>query len=410
MSESPNPSPRIVIVGGGLAAAKAAEELRAQGHTGPVTVVAGEPHRPYERPPLSKDVLLGKAEPDSAFVHDESWYDDHEVELLIGTPASAIDLEARQVTVGDRQLGYDRLLLATGAQPRRLAMVDDSGADVRYLRTMDDSVALRAELTGPRRSVLLVGAGWIGLEVAAAARLAGAEVTVVESAPLPLANVLGPELATVFADLHREHGVDLRLATSLESVQHTDGRTTVRLSDGHELHPDLVVVGIGAVPDDGLAAAAGLATDNGVLVDGRLRTSDEHVYAAGDVAHQDHPLLGRIRVEHWDTAIQQGRHAARAMLGDEASYDRQPYFFTDQYDLGMEYVGHVGRDGYDEVVIRGDRPGRVLTAFWVKDDRVLAGMHLNDWDAIEPIRTWVGRTATPQLRDTSLALGDVPLD
>lgn len=404
MSQSPDPSPRIVIVGGGLAAAKAAGELREQGHTGPVTIVAGEPHRPYERPPLSKGVLLGKDEPDSAYVHDEGWYDDHDVELLTGTPASAIDLAARQVTVGDRQLGYDRLLLATGSRPRRLPMVDDSGAHVRYLRTIDDSLALRPDVRG---SVLLVGAGWIGLEVAAAAREAGAEVTVVESAPLPLANVLGPELATVFADLHREHGVDLRLGTSLESVQHADGTTTVRLSDSHELHPDLVVVGIGAVPDDGLAAAAGLATDNGVLVDGRLRTSDEHVYAAGDVANQDHPLLGRIRVEHWDTAIQQGRHAARAMLGDEASYDRQPYFFTDQYDLGMEYIGHVGRDGYDEVVVRGDRDARVLTAFWIKDDRVLAGMHLNDWDAIEPIRAWVGRRATRQLRDPAIALADV---
>lgn len=403
MSESPT----IVIIGGGLAAAKAAEELREQGHTGPVTIVAGEPHRPYERPPLSKGVLLGKDDPDSVHVHDEGWYDEHDVALLTGTPASAIDLAARQVSVGDQQLPYDRLLLATGAQPRRLPLVDDAGAPVRYLRTIEDSAGLRADLADGR-SVLLVGAGWIGLEVAAAAREAGAEVTVVESAPLPLANVLGPELATVFADLHREHGVDLRLDTSLESVVHAGGRTTVRLSDGHELHPDLVVVGVGAVPDDGMASAAGLATDNGVLVDGRLQTSDPHVYAAGDVAHHEHPLLGRIRVEHWDTAIQQGRHAARAMLGDEASYDRQPYFFTDQYDLGMEYVGHVGRDGYDEVVVRGDREARVLTAFWIKDDRVLAGMHLDDWDAIEPIRAWVGRTATPQLRDTSIALADVP--
>lgn len=407
MSTTPDPSLRIVIIGGGLAAAKAAGELREQGHTGPVTVVAGEPHRPYERPPLSKDVLLGKAEPDAAFVHDEGWYGDHDVELLMGTPAGAIDLGNRQVTVGDRQLGYDRLLLATGARPRRLPMADDSGAHVRYLRTIDDSTGLRADLKG---SVLLVGAGWIGLEVAAAARAAGADVTVVESAPLPLAGVLGPELATVFADLHREHGVDLRLGTSLESIDRVDGRTTVRLSDGHQLHPDLVVVGIGAAPDDGLAATAGLATDNGVLVDARLRASDPYVYAAGDVASQAHPLLGRIRVEHWDTAIQQGKHAARAMLGDEAPYDRQPYFFTDQYDLGMEYVGHVGRDGYDEVVLRGDRAGRVLTAFWIKDDHVLAGMHLNDWDAIDPIRTWVGRSATAPLRDTSVALADVPVD
>ncbi|TWG91877.1 putative NAD(FAD)-dependent dehydrogenases [Nocardioides sp. J9] len=258
---------------------------------------------------------------------------------------------------------------------------------MRYLRTMDDATALRADLSG---SILVVGAGWIGLEVAAAAREAGAAVTVVESAPLPLGAVLGPELATVFADLHREHGVDLRLATSLASVDHTGGRTT---SPPH--------------PSD-RTPAGGWATDNGVLVNSRLRASDPHVFAAGDVARQDHPLLGPIRVEHWDTAIHQGRHAARVMLGEDAAYDRQPYFFTDQYDLGMEYVGHTGR-GYDEVVVRGDRASRVLTALWVKDSRVVAGMHLNDWDAIDPIRTWVGRPATPQLRDTSIALADVPL-
>jgi NADPH-dependent 2,4-dienoyl-CoA reductase/sulfur reductase-like enzyme len=253
----------------------------------------------------------------------------------------------------------------------------------------------------------VIGAGWIGLEVASAARQAGGQVTVVETAPLPLARVLGPEIATVFAGLHREHGVDLRLETGLDSIARDGGRVTVRLSDGHELSPDLVVVGIGAGPDDRLASTAGLATDNGVLVDAALRTSGRDVWAAGDVANHDHPTLGRVRVEHWDNAIHQGKHAARAMLGDDAAYDRQPYFFTDQYDLGMEYVGHVGPDGYDEVVVRGDLEGRVFSALWLADDRVVAGMHVNDWDATDALRAVVGTPATGRVRDPSVPLADL---
>jgi NADPH-dependent 2,4-dienoyl-CoA reductase/sulfur reductase-like enzyme len=182
----------------------------------------------------------------------------------------------------------------------------------------------------------------------------------------------------------------------------------VRLSDGHEVTPDLVVIGIGAGPDERLAAEAGLTTDNGVLVNARLRAEDPHVFAAGDVANHDHPTLGRIRVEHWDNAIQQGKHAARVMLGDDAPYDRQPYFFTDQYDLGMEYVGHVGRDGYDEVVVRGDLGGsRVFSALWIRGGRVVAGMHANDWDAIEHVRAVVGTEATDRVRDPSVPLADL---
>ena len=283
-------------------------------------------------------------------------------------------------------------------------MADRSGADVVYLRTLEDALALKPRLS---ENLLIVGAGWIGLEVAAAARTAGGTVTVVETAALPLANVLGPELAPVFVDLHRDHGVDLRLDTFVAAVEQRGGRTEVWLADGHLVTPDLILVGIGAAPDHQLAARAGISTDHGVLVDAVLRASDPHVYAAGDVANHDHPLLGRVRVEHWDTAIHQGRHAARSMLGDDAPYVRQPYFFTDQYDLGMEYVGHVGPDGYDEVVVRGDLADRVVTALWIRDDRVVAGMHLNDWDAIDPIRGWVGREATDALRDPAVALSEV---
>ncbi|GAB3243917.1 NAD(P)/FAD-dependent oxidoreductase [Nocardioides dilutus] len=396
---------KIVIVGAGLAGASAAEELRSQGHDGEIVLVGAEQHPPYERPPLSKGLLLGEAEPDSALVYPHEWYAEHDVELLTGSAVTELDLDTGHVVLGERRLPYDRLLLATGARPRRLPLADGSGADVTYLRTLEDALALKGRLA---EHLLIIGAGWIGLEVASAARAAGGTVTVVETAPLPLANVLGPELAPLFADLHREHGVDLRLDTTVAAIEHHAGRTTVRLSDGDELTPGLVLVGIGAEPDDDLAASAGLATDHGVLVDAALRASDPHVFAAGDVANHDHPLHGRLRVEHWDTAIHQGRHAARSMLGHDEAYDRQPYFFTDQYDLGMEYVGHVGAGGYDEVVVRGDLSARVVTALWVTDGHVAAGMHLNDWDAIEPIRSWVGRKASDALRDPSVPLAEVP--
>jgi NADPH-dependent 2,4-dienoyl-CoA reductase/sulfur reductase-like enzyme len=364
----------VVIVGGGLAAAKAVEELREHDAASEVTLLAAEPHRPYERPPLSKGVLLGEADVASAYVHDEGWYAAHDVDLRTGARATSVDVASRRVAVaGGGDLPYDRLLLATGAQPRHLPDVDSSGVPAIHLRTIEDSRALKGALHG---HVLILGAGWIGLEVASAARQAGARVTVVEPAPLPLAKVLGPEIAPLFAALHREHGVDLRLRTSVAALEHSSGRTTATLSDGTTLTPDLVVVGVGAAPDDLLAREAGLAVDGGVLVDAGLRTSDPAVWAAGDVANHD---------------------------------TRQPYFFTDQYDLGMEYVGHVGPDAYDEVVVRGSRADRVLTALWVTDDRVVAGMHLNDWDAIGPIRDWVGQDATDALRDSRIPLAEVEL-
>jgi 3-phenylpropionate/trans-cinnamate dioxygenase ferredoxin reductase subunit len=363
----------IVVVGGGLAAANAVEELRTQGYTGEVTLVGAEPHLPYERPPLSKGLLLGSAEPDSVFVHDAGWYADHEVDVRLGRPVDGIDLEVSRIHVGEESIGYDRLLLATGATPRRLRVADESGAPVAYLRTLDDALALKERLGG---HVVVVGAGWIGLEVAAAAREAGADVTVVEQADQPLQAVLGPELGEVFADLHRERGVDLRLAAPVDVGTLADA--------------DLVVVGIGAVPADELARKAGLDCQDGVLVDARLRASEPHVYAAGDVARHDHPTLGRLRVEHWDAAIHQGRAAARAMLGDDAPYDRLPYFFTDQYDLGMEYVGHVGPEGYDEVIVRGDKAARRLVAYWLRGGIVVAGMHLNEWDATDGLRAAIG--------------------
>ena len=369
---------RVVVVGGGLAGANVVEELRVRGHDGEIVLIGAESHLPYERPPLSKDVLLGKKEAADAIVHDSEWYSEHDVEVHTGTEATAIDRERRVVVTDAGDHPYDALVLATGCEPRRLALADDSGRPVHHLRTMEDSAALRRALTDGAR-VAIIGAGWIGLEVAAAARLAGADVTVHESADLPLVGVLGPEVAEHFAALHRAHGVDLRLGV------------TVTADDLAQA--DLVVVGIGVVPRTGLAEASGLAVDNGLLVDAHLRSSDPAILAVGDIANQLHPVLGRrLRVEHWDTAIKQGKAAAATILGADEPYSRLPYFYTDQYDLGMEYWGSVGPDGYDRVRTAGDFTG-AFRAWWVRDDVVVAAMQANDWDASDEMRASVGRPA-----------------
>jgi 3-phenylpropionate/trans-cinnamate dioxygenase ferredoxin reductase subunit len=400
---------RFVIVGGGLAGAKAAQALREQGYDGELVLVGDEQDQPYERPPLSKDYLAGKAERQSAFVHPPDWYDEHHVQLRLGVAATAIDAAAHEVTLGTGEtIGYDRLLLATGSSPRRLPVHGADAQGVHYLRRIGDSEAIRATFGG---RLVVIGAGWIGLEVAAAAREAGSEVTIVEMAELPLLAVLGPEIATVFANLHREHGVDLRLSTQLEEITTADGRATgVRLADGTVLDADAVVVGVGIRPNTELAEAAGLTVDNGVVVDETLRSSDNDVFAAGDVANARHPFLGRhIRVEHWANALNQPATAASAMLGGTDPYDELPYFYTDQYDLGMEYIGYVEPGGYASVTVRGDTDAREFIAFWLDgDNRVLAGMNVNVWDVVDPIKAIIKSRAP--VDPAALADQSVPLE
>lgn len=372
-------------MGGGLAGATAVEELRERGFEGELALYAAEDHLPYERPPLSKEVLLGDQGIEAVYPHDGAWYAEHDVELHLGERVTGLDTAARLLTTEQGAAPYDKVLIATGAQPRVLESVAD--ADPLYLRTIDDNETLRAALTEGAR-VVIVGAGWIGLEVAAAARRAGAAVTVIEGRELPLLGVLGPDMAAVFADLHREHDVDLRLDTSVDGADRTDEGVTVHTSDG-DVTGDVLVVGTGATPDVSLAESAGLEVGDGIVVDATLRTSDPDVYAVGDVAQHDHPTLGRLRVEHWDNAMQQAKVAARNLLGGEEAYDRQPYFFTDQYDLGMEYVGRGSAD--DEVVTRGDVAGREFQAYWVRDGIVVAAMQVNDWDASDAIKAAVGK-------------------
>ncbi len=398
----------FLIVGGGLAAAKGAEGLRAAGFSGEIVLVGAERERPYERPPLSKGYLAGSDERQSVFAHPPDWYSDNGVDLVLGSAVTAVDVDAHTVATADRQFSYDKLLIATGAAPRRPQFVRGGDA-VGYLRTIEDSDRIKAAMR-PGHRIVIIGGGWIGLEVASAARTAGCEVIVLEALERPLLRVLGPEVAEVFAGLHTSHGVDLRTGVSVSAVEEVGQGAVVRLGDGSSVAADFVVVGVGAQPNTALAEAAGLKVDNGIVVDEHLRASHPDVFAAGDVANAYHPRLGRqLRVEHWDNAIEQGQAAARNMLGAGEPYDRLPYFFTDQYDFGMEYVGHVGPDGYDEVVLRGDVDGRVFTAFWVRGGAVVAGMHANDWDAIDPIRRIVeaGTVDLRALRDTEVALTDL---
>ena len=399
----------FVVVGAGLAGARAAETLREEGFDGPVVLVGAEPERPYERPPLSKQYLLGRADRDSAFVHDAGWYAEHDVELRTGVRATRLDPAAHRLTLDTgEELGYARLLLATGASPRRLPVPGADLDGVRYLRTLADADRLRTDLAGGGRRVVVVGAGWIGLEVAAAARSHGNTVTVVEPQPTPLHAVLGAEMGRVFARLHRDHGVELLTDTVVREIRGSGGRATTVVTDGHAgLPADLVVVGVGVVPDSRLAAAAGLEVDNGVVVDEALRSSAPDVHAAGDVAAAFHPLYGRhVRVEHWANALHQGPAAARSMLGQEVVFDRVPYFFTDQYELGMEYSGLAGPG--DTVVCRGDPDGGAFIAFWTADGRVTAGMNVDVWDVTAPIQQLI--RSRRQVQPARLADPDTPLE
>lgn len=396
----------FVIVGGALAGGKAAAELRSEGFDGRVVVVCDEPDVPYERPPLSKEYLRGEAEKEKAYVHPEEFYAENEIELLRQTSVTAVDPGRSSAQLADgSELSYDKLLLATGAAPREIPVPGADLDGVCYLRTFADCEVLRDRLKQSPRLVV-VGAGWIGAEVAASARQLGADVTVVEPMAVPLERVLGPEVGGVYRDVHLEHGVELLLGTGVEAFEGDGVVQRVRTSAGRSLECDFVVVGIGVTPRVQLAEAAGLKVDDGIVVDQSLATSAPNIFAAGDVANAWHPFYERrIRVEHWANALNQGPAAARAMLGREVSYDRTPYFYSDQYDVGMEYRGYAA--DWDEVVFRGDAASREFIAFWLKGGVVLAGMNVNIWDAGDEIAALVRHRSPVDAR--RLADPDTPL-
>ncbi|TFD76913.1 NAD(P)/FAD-dependent oxidoreductase [Cryobacterium fucosi] len=379
----------FVIAGGGLAGARAAESLRAEGFGGRLILVAGEDEFPYLRPPLSKAYLAGSVDRASVDVHVPGWYADQEIEVLRGRPAAGLELDTHRLTITDgRTLHYDKLLLATGASPRRFAGPGADLAGVHHLRTVTESERLRAELEGGGRRVVVVGAGWIGLEVAAAARGHGNAVTVLGRGRVPLGSAVGDQVGAVFAGLHRDNGVDLRMGMAVAELTGRSGRVAGVLLAGGEVVPaDVVVVGIGALPEDGLARAAGLHVDDGIVVDAAFRTTDPDVYATGDVASVYHPVLGHhFRVEHWANAENAGAAAGRSMLDHAVSYDAIPYFSTDQFGLGMEYSGYGALARKTDVVFRGDRARRAFVAFWLADGRVVAGMNVNVRDVNETVQ------------------------
>lgn len=396
----------FVIVGAGLAGGKVAATLREEGFDGRVVIIGAEPERPYERPPLSKDYLRGEAPRDTIHVHDEPFYAQHDIELLTGRTATHLDTAARQVALDDgARLRYDRLLIATGAEPRRLSIPGATLDGVRYLRTVADADALRARLDWGG-TMVVVGAGWIGAEVAASARQRGMEVAIIDPNSVPLERVLGREAGAVYRDIHAEHGVRMMLGTGVEAFEGSTAVERVRTTDGRVLDCDVVVVGIGVTPRTALAAQGGLSLDDGIVVDERLQSSTPGVFAAGDVAMAHHPFYARrIRVEHWANALHQGPVAARNMLGLGETFDRLPYFFSDQYDVGMEYTGFAPT--WDRVVFRGEPASRAFIAFWLADGRVLAGMNVGVWDVTEPIERIIRSRA--RVEERLLADPDVPL-
>jgi 3-phenylpropionate/trans-cinnamate dioxygenase ferredoxin reductase subunit len=396
----------FVIVGASLAGAKAAEALRDEGFDGRVVLIGDEPERPYERPPLTKDYLRGESPREKAYVHPDYFYGARDIELVRNTTVTRLDPGRSRITLdGGRELAYDRLLLTTGAEPKRIRVPGASLDGVHYLRTLADCDALRARLAGGGH-VVVVGAGWIGAEFAATARQRGCEVTIVEPASVPLERVLGVEVGAVYRDLHRDNGVRLLCGTGLASFEGARAVQRVVTSDGTKIDCDFVVVGIGAAPRVALAADAGLYTDDGVVVTQRLATSNPSIFAAGDVASAWHPFYERhVRVEHWANALNQGPLAAEGMLGRDVAYDRLPYFFSDQYDVGLEYSG-LATDS-DQVVFRGDPASREFVVFWISDDRVVAGMNVNVWDVNDDVQALIRSRARVDTR--ALADPDTPL-
>lgn len=384
-----SPTPGLVVVGAGLAGAKAVEAARESGFHGRVVLVGDETGPPYERPPLSKAVLRGDQELDVTRVHPDGYYDTHDIELVAGT-VTRVDPNTRHVELADgTTIAFSSLILATGAEPRRLGVPGADLDGIHYLRTGTDSLRLRDKIRQATR-VAVIGAGWIGSEVAASARQMGADVVLIDPLDVPLQRVLGNRIGTVFGRLHADAGVELRLGTGVSELRGTDTVEAVLLDDGRVEPADLVVAGIGVIPRIDLAAAAGLRIDNGVVVDQYLETDTPGIYAVGDIANAWHPHYGaHLRVEHWANALNQGLTAGRNATGSRNPYTRLPYFFSDQYDLGMEYVGHGSPT--DEVAIRGDLDEREFIAFWHRDGRVTAAMNVNVWDVVEDLKTIIER-------------------
>jgi 3-phenylpropionate/trans-cinnamate dioxygenase ferredoxin reductase subunit len=366
----------FLIVGANLTGGAAATTLRTEGFEGRLVLVGEELHPPYERPPLSKEYLRGESKAEDALLHPESWYAENGVELLAGTRATRIDPTDRTVELqgGDR-IAYDEVLVATGGRNRRLEVLGASLEGVVDLRTIEDADRIRAEASAGRTAVV-VGAGFIGCEVAASLRSLGVEVEVVEIFDTTLVRALGSEVGRVFEDIHRDQGVRFRFGQSVKRFEGTRRVEAVVTTDGSRIECDFAVVGVGIEPAVEVVAGSGVAVDNGIVVDKRCRTSVDGVFAAGDVANHLHPLFGtRMRVEHWDNALKQGAAAARAMMGSEEPFDDPHWFWSDQYDHNLQSMGHLAER--DELVVRGRLEDRRFLVFYLKGGTVRGVVGLN---------------------------------
>lgn len=397
--------PTCVIVGANLAGASAAETLRREGYAGKITLLGAEPEWPYERPPLSKGFLRGEVTAQKLTLHDGQFYADQQIEVRLGARAVALDAAQRALTLADgTTLVGDHILIATGTEPRRLTCQGADLAGVHYLRTVADARAIAADLA-PGRRLVVIGAGFIGAEVAASARQMGVEVTLLEVLPVPLQRVLGDEVGRVYADLHRAHGVDLRLSEGIASIEGTDRARAVLTTLGSRIPCDAVVVGIGVIPATGWLAGSGLDLANGVLTNEFCETSVAGILAAGDVANWWHPTWQeRLRVEHYDNAIKQGAAAAMTIAGQRIPYAPVPYFWSDQYDVHLQYLGHATT--WDDVVWRGNVAGCDGSVWYLQSGIPRAALLLNRPREMVPARKLI---AAGQVLDRA-QLADVTVE
>lgn len=372
----PMTKPTFILLGGGLASATAASTLRAEGFDGRLIIVSDEAHVPYSRPPLSKEVLRGEKQAEKTWLRPPAWYESKDIQLKLGVSAVAIDSRAKRVELHDgAHLSYDKVLIATGGLPRALNVSGAGLPGVFTLRSLGDALTLRERLTNGA-AVVVIGAGFIGCEVAANANKLGCKVIMLEAAQIPMGRALGRRIGNIYADLHRERGVELRTGVTVERIEGDGYVRCVLTTDGQRYEASVVVVGIGLLPDLTLAQRSGIETGNGILVNEFCETSVENVFAAGDIAHHPNPFLGRhIRVEHWQNAQHQGAYAARNMLGQRKPFHEVPWVWSDQYEHNLQVVGLP--DPTEQLVVRGDVGGRNFSGFFLRDSRITAALAVN---------------------------------
>jgi 3-phenylpropionate/trans-cinnamate dioxygenase ferredoxin reductase component len=403
-------SKQIVIIGGGQAGAQAAQSLRLFGYDGAITLVGDEPSLPYQRPPLSKAYMKGEMAEDRLYFKSAAWYEDNKVETLLSQTVEAIDRSAREVRLEHGgHLPYDALIIATGSRPRRLPVEGADLENVFDLRDLADVEHIRPKMIEGRRLVI-VGAGYIGLEAAAVARQLDLEVTVLEMEQRALARVTSPVISSFYEALHMKHGVDVRCGARLARLKGKDGALThAVLASGEEIEADLVLAGIGIIPNIELAQAAGLACRDGILVDEDARTNDPRIFAAGDCTVRPLSHYARTgRLESVHNAIEQGKLAAAAIMGKPRPAIDCPWFWSDQYDVKLQIAGL--SQGYDQIVLRGDQDAKKFAAFYLKNGRLIAVDAVNsppEFLASKKLIMTGAVIAPDQLSDTSVSMKEI---